>query len=86
MAGEAAAVGVPHPVLGQAIALLVTPRMGQTLDATALMAACKAQLPAFMLPAWVEVRFDALPRNPNGKLDRKLLSEQLCDLFSGATR
>ena len=86
LAGEAAAVGVPHPVLGQAIALLVTPRMGQSLDATALMAACKAQLPAFMLPAWVEVRLDALPRNPNGKIDRKLLSEQLYDLFSGAMR
>ena len=86
LVGEAAAVGVPHPVLGQAIALLVMPRLGQTLDGAALMVACKAVLPAFMLPAWVDVRHEALPRNPNGKIDRKLLSEQLFDLFSGVTR
>ena len=86
LVGEAAAVGVPHPLLGQAIALLVTPRSGQTLELATLVAACKAGLPAFMLPAWVEVRDQSLPRNPNGKIDRKLLAEQLSDVFSGATR
>ena len=86
LVGEAAAVGVPHPVLGQAIALLATPLAGQALDGAALLAACREALPAFMLPAWVEVRQEALPRNPNGKIDRKLLSEQLFELFSGATR
>ena len=86
LVGEAAAVGVPHPLLGQAIALLATPRNGQTLEAATLVAACKAGLPAFMLPAWIEVRDQSLPRNPNGKIDRKLLAEQLSDIFSGATR
>ncbi len=86
LVAEAAAIGLPHPVLGQAIALLVTPLAGQALDSAALTAACKVALPAFMLPAWVDIRHEALPRNPNGKIDRKLLGEQLCDVFSGVTR
>ena len=86
LVGEAAAIGLPHPVLGQAIALLATAPPGQVLEGAALLAACKEALPTFMQPAWVEVRHDALPRNPNGKIDRTLLRAQLLDLFSGATR
>lgn len=80
---EAAAIGVPHPVLGQAIALLATKAAGSALDARTLLAACKPALPGFMLPAWVEVRAGSLPRNPNGKIDRKLLAAELAHLFSG---
>ena len=34
LVGEAAAIGVPHPVLGQAIILIVTPREGRGLTRT----------------------------------------------------
>ncbi len=81
---EAAAIGVPHPLLGQAIALLATPAANVTLDAATLLAACKAALPSFMVPAWVELRDEALPRNPNGKVDRKRLGAELAHLFSDA--
>ncbi len=84
--GEAVALGVPHPVLGQAIALLATPRANSELESAALALACKAALPAYMQPAWIEVRAQSLPRNPNGKIDRKLLADQLRDLFADATR
>ncbi|MNM17275.1 Long-chain-fatty-acid--CoA ligase [compost metagenome] len=77
LVAEAAALGVPHPVLGQAIALLVTPAPGVELRREALLAACRARLPAYMLPVWIDIRFDALPRNPNGKIDRVLLAREL---------
>jgi acyl-CoA ligase (AMP-forming) (exosortase A-associated) len=78
---EAAAVGVPHPALGQAIALVATAPPGAALEAAMLLAACKAALPGFMQPAWVDVRAQALPRNPNGKIDRKLLAADLAHVF-----
>lgn len=81
---EAAAIGVPHPILGQAIVVVATPREGKQLDAEALLAACKPRLPAFMLPARIEVRQDSLPRNPNGKIDRKLLAQELQNVFTEA--
>ena len=42
----------------------------------------KVRLPTFMLPAHVTWR-DSLPRNPNGKIDRKRLSLELVSLFEG---
>lgn len=86
LVGEAAALGVSHPVLGQAIALLATAAPGVDLERGALMAACKAKLPGYMTPAWIEVRAEALPRNPNGKIDRKLLATELASLFCGGAR
>ncbi len=85
MVQEAVAFGVAHPVLGQAIVLLacpVAPADGvPAVSAAQLIAACKAALPAYMVPGWVELRAAPLPRNPNGKIDRKLLAEQLAQVF-----
>jgi acyl-CoA ligase (AMP-forming) (exosortase A-associated) len=81
---EAAAFGVPHPVLGQAIVLLALPR-APDLTPAALLKECQRRLPAYMVPAHVELRDDAFPRNPNGKFDRKLLQQSYLSLFEGAT-
>src|SRR5206468_94636 len=83
---EAAAIGVPHPALGQAIALMVYPKEGTALDADTLTAALKPHLPAYMLPARIIVSETALPRNPNGKIDRKLLSTRFESLFTEAAQ
>ena len=80
MAGEVAAVGVPHPVLGQSIVVIVAERPGHALDVDALMSECKQRLPAYMVPAEIRLHPGSLPRNPNGKIDRKLL---LNDLLEG---
>ena len=80
---EAIAIGVPHPVLGQAIVVIVTARKAIQLDADNLLAACKRRLPAYMLPSHIEVREGNLPRNPNGKIDRKLLLQEMQHLFAG---
>jgi acyl-CoA ligase (AMP-forming) (exosortase A-associated) len=74
---EAAALGLAHPVLGQSIALAVTARAGCRLDPAALLAACRAALPAYMMPLLAQVRAAALPRSANGTLDRRLLAAQM---------
>lgn len=81
---EAAALGVSHPTLGQAIVVIAYPREGTALTASDLLAACKPHLPAYMLPQKVIVADASLPRNPNGKIDRKLLSTQYADVFAEA--
>jgi acyl-CoA ligase (AMP-forming) (exosortase A-associated) len=77
---EAAAVGVPHPAWGQAVVLLAVARPDAAPDTAALLKQCQRALPAYMVPAHVEWRAE-LPRNPNGKIDRKLLQQSLTTLF-----
>ncbi len=73
--GECAVFGVEHPRFGQAIQVVVTPLTGETtVDVPTLQAYCRDHLPVYMQPAGVEVQTAALPRNPNGKIDRKGLS------------
>jgi acyl-CoA ligase (AMP-forming) (exosortase A-associated) len=74
LVAECAAFGVEHPALGQAIQVVAVPAAGTTLDATGLLAECRARLPSYMVPANIEVRAAPLPRNPNGKLDRAALA------------
>ena len=77
MVGECVAFGVEHPSLGHAIHLIATPASGVgAIDLNSLMFECRARMPAYMVPAGVEVVAGPLPRNPNGKIDRKLLSSQ----------
>ncbi len=78
---EVAAIGVPSPQLGQAVVLVVKARDGDSFDDTALLAHCKAKLPNFMQPHSIQLR-DSLPRNANGKIDRKALASHYQHLFS----
>lgn len=82
LVGEAVALGLPHAVLGQAIALLVTPAPGMQLLRDCVLAACRARLPSYMVPLWVEIRDGVLPRNPNGKIDRPLLARELARAYA----
>ena len=74
MVGECVAFGVDHDTLGQAIQVIVTPPAGNSIDTAALLAECRMRMPAYMVPAGIAVREGPLPRNPNGKIDRKTLS------------
>lgn len=75
LVGECVAFGVEHPSLGQAIQVIATAPAGALeLDLIALQAACRQRMPAYMVPAGIEAQAGPLPRNPNGKIDRKLLS------------
>jgi acyl-CoA ligase (AMP-forming) (exosortase A-associated) len=84
LVSEVVALGVAHPVLGQAIAVIAIPADGIPLTAESLKHACQKNLPAFMVPAHLEVLSGSLPRNPNGKIDRKQLALERQHLFENA--
>ncbi len=80
LVAECVAFGVDHATLGQSIQVIATAPVGAlALDVAALLAECRAHMPAYMLPAGVEAVPGPLPRNPNGKIDRKLLATQWVD-------
>src|SRR5437588_915589 len=84
LVGEAAALGIAHPVLGQAIVVVATDPANGRLDTDELLVQCRQRLPAFMVPSRVIVSKASLPRNPNGKIDRKRLGQEFQHLFEGA--
>ena len=80
---EAAAVGLPHSVLGQAILLVITPALGVEADddlKKTVLSRCRQELPNYMMPTTITVR-DTLPHNANGKIDRRKLAEQFQTMF-----
>ena len=74
---QAVALGLPDGDLGQAIHLVASPTGAP--DSVALIAAMARDLPNFMVPRAVHWR-DALPLNPNGKIDRAVLYRELSAL------
>ncbi|MFC7335323.1 acyl-CoA ligase (AMP-forming), exosortase A system-associated [Rhodocista pekingensis] len=84
LVAEAAAVGVPHATLGQAVVLVAAGRDGGPLEEAALAQAFRAALPAYMVPRLILGR-PSLPRSPNGKIDRKALSSELAGSFGTGT-
>uniref|UniRef100_UPI0040480B96 acyl-CoA ligase (AMP-forming), exosortase A system-associated n=1 Tax=Rheinheimera sp. TaxID=1869214 RepID=UPI0040480B96 len=77
---DVAALGVPHPELDQAIVVLLACKQGIEPDLATWQLQLKRSLPNFMQPKAMLLT-DALPKNANGKIDRKLLSEQYRDYF-----
>lgn len=80
MVSDAAAVGVSHPTLGQAIVIIAAAAPNTTGDTAKLLDYCKRNLPVFMVPTHIEWR-TTLPRNPNGKYDRPTLAAEMKNLF-----
>lgn len=74
LVAECCAYGVEDAALGQAIHLIVVPNSASMPSPETLLQACRSRLPAYMLPAHIEIQAAPLLRNANGKIDRKLLA------------
>ena len=71
---EAAVIGVPDEVLGEAIRPSSSSTRAPTLTEQEIIAACRTRLENFMVPRSVEFR-DSLPTTATGKVRRKSLLE-----------
>jgi long-chain acyl-CoA synthetase len=74
---DAAVFGIPHDEWGEEVRAVVEPTAGVRADGELerrLLAHCQAQLAKYKCPRKVEFR-DALPRDPNGKLYKRLLRD-----------
>jgi len=75
---EAAAVGVPHKVLGQDVCAVVRLRPGAPpLTVDSVRAFLADRLADYKLPRRVEVRTQPLPRTGMGKIDKQALLTEL---------
>jgi len=79
---QTAAIGVPHPNLGQAIVLCSVLNDGR--DEQQLKYCLAKQLPAYMQPQQ-HIFLDKLPLNGNGKLDRTTLKARYLEIFTSDT-
>jgi acyl-CoA synthetase (AMP-forming)/AMP-acid ligase II len=72
---ESAVVGVPDGRLGEVGRAYIVTRAGWALDETAVLGFCRGRLANYKVPRQVEFR-DALPRNPSGKVLKRLLRDE----------
>ncbi len=71
---ECAVIGVPHEIWGEAVKAVVVVKEGMTVSESELIAFCKQRLAGFKCPKSVDF-VDRLPRNPTGKVLRRVLRE-----------
>lgn len=72
---EAAIIAKPCPVLGERVHAVVV-RKGE-LDEAELSALCRERLSDYKIPESFTILSDPLPRNANGKIDKKVLRDTI---------
>jgi long-chain acyl-CoA synthetase len=74
---DAAVVGIPHRVLGEEVGAVVQLVPGSAVGEEELRQFVARKLAAFKVPVRIELRNEPLPRNPNGKILKRQLREEL---------
>jgi long-chain acyl-CoA synthetase len=74
---EAAVVGVPDAVLGEKVGAVVVPNPEQELRAAELVEFLRARLADFKVPQYIVVQRQPLPRNPGGKVTKRVLRDAI---------
>ena len=74
---DCAVIGVPHPVLGEEVGAAVVVRPGAAVTAEELAEHVRRRLAAFKTPTHIWFRDEPLPRNPQGKVLKRDLRQQL---------
>ena len=72
---EVAVFGLPHPVWVEQVAAAVVSRDGTQLTQDDLLGHCRSHLAGFKTPKQIHF-VDALPKNPSGKLLKRVLRER----------
>ena len=72
---EVVVFGVPHPKWGKAPHAVVVKRPNCVIDLNIITDSCAEAIGSYKKPYSVELREEALPRNPVGKIQRKVLRE-----------
>jgi acyl-CoA synthetase (AMP-forming)/AMP-acid ligase II len=72
---EVVVFGIPHDKWGEAPHAVVVTEAGATLEAAAVIEACRVRLGSYKKPASVSFQDESLPRSPVGKIQRKVLRE-----------
>ena len=73
---EAAVIGLPDERWGECVTAVVVLKAGARLSFEALRAHCEGKLGGFKTPKRLIVR-DALPRNPSGKVLKRVLRQEI---------
>jgi len=78
---ESAVIGLPHPDFGEAVACVIVPEKGATVDIAEIEALMQETLARFKQPKAIFI-VDELPRNTMSKVQKNLLRDTYCDHFS----
>ena len=74
---EAAAIGIPDEVRGEAVHLVISLEAGAELSSDALVSLLRDRLPPAARPSMITVLETPLPRTSNGKIHRSRLVEEM---------